>query len=415
MMQVAHRSVGWIVGALMLGALGTASAAPVKCERTIAKASRKFVDSKAKALQKCEDKKADGRLAAATDCHADSNTANSIQRAALQLMTDISKDCGGRDKTCGTEDDDSLASIGWGTTTGCHNFENGDCTNAITSCDGIVRCLNCVGESAVDQAIALYYGDLDEGAFGTNSPVNKCQRSIGKETTKFLRSKSKALAQCWEARLKGKHSNPCPDPGDGEAVAAIQKAEAKKVENICKACGGPDEACGGADDLTPAQIGFASSCPDVTVPGRSSCGGAILDLQDVVDCVDCVTEFKVDCVDRLAVPGLASYPPECNAGATTTTTTSSTTTTTAPVTCGNGMVDPGEPCDPTCRALSSASRGRRARPVRVVTPSTRHPTARRPHDGRRHHPTAARRRCRACGAACGSDEPCVRRRRAPFL
>jgi hypothetical protein len=348
MMQVAHRGVGLFAGALVLAALGTASADPVKCERTIAKASQKFVDEKAKALQKCEDEIAAGALTPDTDCHADSSTAKSIQRALMKLTTDIAKDCGGRDKTCGTSDDDALSGIGWGATTVCPNFENGSCTNAIANCQDIVSCLNCVGEAAVDQAITLYYGDLATDAFGTNSPVNKCQRSIGKETTKFLRSKSKALAQCWDARLKGKHSNPCPDPGDGQAATSIRKAEQKKVENICKACGGADKICGTSDDLTPADIGFVSTCPDVTVPGApSSCARPVEDLADIVACVDCVTEFKVDCVDRLAVPGLASYPPECNAGASTTTTTSSTTTSTTLVTCGNGVVDPGEPCDPT--------------------------------------------------------------------
>ena len=147
--------------------------------------------------------------------------------------------------------------------------------------------------------------------------------------------RSRSRRRCRSAGTRASRAStrtPCPSPGDGKAAAAIQKAEAKKVQNICKACGGPDKACGGGDDLTPAEIGFASSCP-----GRDRARRrlelrrrASSTLQDVVDCVDCVTEFKVDCMDRLTVPQFAPYPPECNPTSSTTTsstTTSSTTTT----------------------------------------------------------------------------------------
>jgi hypothetical protein len=34
-------------------------------------------------------------------------------------------------------------------------------------------------------------------------------------------------------------------------------------------------------------------------------------MQDIVECVDCVTKFKVDCTTLAAVPGLDTYPLEC--------------------------------------------------------------------------------------------------------
>ena len=113
------------------------------------------------------------------------------------------------------------------------------------------------------------------------------------------------------------------------------KAESKKIEEICKACGGADKQCdqdvtgpngttvvgsGGSDDLTPAAIGFPASCYAVTVPGGGpSCIGdrSVDTLAELVECVDCVSEFKVDCIDAARVPSLAPYPPECN-GATPT-------------------------------------------------------------------------------------------------
>src|SRR5262249_14662895 len=119
---------------------------------------------------------------------------------------------------------------------------------------------------------------------------------------------------------------PCPDAA--KAAPAIAKAESKKRAGICKACGGADRSCGGGDDLTPAQIGFASSCPNVTIPGGSSCAHAIGTVQDIVDCVDCVTEFKADCLDALTVPELKSYPSECNGGGTPAPTPSPTRTAT---------------------------------------------------------------------------------------
>jgi hypothetical protein len=38
---------------------------------------------------------------------------------------------------------------------------------------------------------------------------------------------------------------------------------------------------------------------------------AVGTLQDLATCVDCLTEFDVDCATFAAVPGLAAYPSEC--------------------------------------------------------------------------------------------------------
>jgi len=42
------------------------------------------------------------------------------------------------------------------------------------------------------------------------------------------------------------------------------------------------------------------------------CDGPLITLADLVECVDCVSEFRVDCVDRLRVPEFGTYPCECN-------------------------------------------------------------------------------------------------------
>jgi hypothetical protein len=318
---------------LDLGATLPARADAVLCQRAIAKESAKHVQATMKALQRCEDRKVAGALTPATNCAAEGGTATLLAKAETRLRARVAQRCGGLDRACGTPDDDALASIGWDG--GCPGFEDSSCTAAITDCNGVATCLTCIGRAAVDQAVGLYYDALASSEFGTGSALNRCQRSIGAETARFFSARSKALQRCRDGRLKGRHGNDCPVPGDGKAAAAIAKAEARKVSRICAACGGANAACGGGDDPAPSAIGFVSSCPAVTVPDGPSCAGAIGAVGDIVTCVDCVTEFKGDCLDALAVAGLTSYPAECGPTTTTTTTatTTSTTSTTAPPAC----------------------------------------------------------------------------------
>jgi len=304
----------WMMPALLVLLLGLAatpaSADPVACKRAVEQSTAKFVQAKMKALQKCNDAVVSN--VSPGPC-PDAKASAKIAKAETKLRTTIDGKCGGLDHSCGTGgDDESLASIGWNIGT-CPNFENGACNNAIANCDDVSQCLVCIGEKAVDQAIQLYYGSLDQGA--SASDVIGCQRSIGKNTGKFFAAKSKALQKCEDGVIKGTVAGPCPDAV--KAAPAIAKAESKKRAGICKACGGADRSCGGGDDLTPTQIGFTSSCPSVTIPGGASCAHAITTVQDIVDCVDCVTEFKADCIDALTVPELKSYPSQCNTNAPT--------------------------------------------------------------------------------------------------
>jgi len=364
-----------------------AQADVVKCQRAIAKESAKFLAARSKALQKCEDKKRTGSLPPGTVCRTEPAAASAIAKATGKAKSGIDKACCGDDRVCGNGDDESLAALGWGNTSQCPNFESGqqgNCSNAISDPGDIADCVICVGSAATDQLVDLLYSDLHDAA---NSAIERCQRTIGRETVKFFQAKSKALAKCWDGRIKGKHGNDCPDPGDGgKSLAKIQKAEAKKVGAICNACGGFD-GCGGSPDLNPqSDIGFADSCPNVTVPNDGgphageACGGPVTTMSDLVACVDCVAEFKVDCVDDLTVLNYESYSPSCNQGVTQPTVTATPTptatqtgvapTTTATPTpagptptatltpgddCGNGMLDPGEQCDPTAPAGSGES------------------------------------------------------------
>jgi len=329
-----------------------AQADPLKCQREIVKRSAKYVRSKAKFLQKCEDKVLKGQLAGPCP---DAKTAEKIAKQESKLRASIEKKCGGSDRTCGTGgDDDSLASIGWDLGT-CPNLEGGACSNTIADCDGIGECLACVDDAAVEQAIDLSYGAF---ASSSDNDVVKCQRTIGKEGTKYLDQKINALKKCQDQVLKGKIAGPCPDERAGTKIA---RAEIKLFDKICKACGGDDKTCGvGGDDIPVGTIGFAATCPSVTTPSGESCGGPITNALELVTCVNCLSDFKSECVDALTVPALVPYPPECNAVATATPTptpppgatatptptpTETPTVTPTPNTCGDGTLDPGEECD----------------------------------------------------------------------
>ncbi len=331
------------VAILSLADVPVVRAEAVACKREIARAGAKLGRAEMRALQKCEDGIVAGKHAGPCP---DAKASEQIAKAGAKTDSAIAKRCGGADGSCAASaDNDPLATIGWDIGS-CPNFEAGSCANAIAHCGDIATCLRCINDAAVEQAIDLYYDAL---APSTDAAVKKCQRALGKETAKFFDAKRKALSKCEDVVLAG-GTGACPD---ARAAASIAKAEAKKVAKICAACGGPDKACGGPDDLTRAQIGFAATCPNLDPPGPApACGGAVSSLEDIVECVDCVTGFKADCVSAAGAPAAGAYPPECNGAIAPTPTPMATPgPTSTPSDCGNATIDPGEECDGSDDAL----------------------------------------------------------------
>ena len=314
-----------------------------KCQQTILKEASKLVKGRAKTLQKCEEAKVKGKLSAATVCTSEAKTALKLSKASGKFEAKVDKACGGADKVCGfdtTDETGGQLDLGW--FPDCPNIEGGACAQPIgnADCTGIAECIDCMNQTAVDQAIALYYATLVPTDPVLEKDLHKCQLTIGKETAKYLVAKEKTLAKCWAARLKGKHSGECPNLAGNpvtekdpvKAGEKIAKAEAKLIAKLCKACGGADADCddvvppvnpgtpvlggtGGTGldaDFTPAQIGIIA-CPDVTVPfGGPTCHNpSMTTLAELVHCVDCVTEFKVDCLERAQSPEFPPYPLEC--------------------------------------------------------------------------------------------------------
>ncbi len=291
----------------------SALATPGKCLRGIVRGYPNYVKKRLVTLQKCEDGIVRGAFPVGYDCLTDPVVVSKLETAVRNLRKTLGGACGGNNHVCNAGDtghnaDETLASIGWDIGA-CPDFESSGCTNAITDCNDIVDCMVCTTGAAETQVVTLYDGAFNVPA--SDRSLTKCQREIGKRSAEFFWKRLRALEKCERKVLSGDLSGPCPDPGTQQDITTLGiKLEAK----ICRECGGADKLCGGAvADRTTTEIGFTPSCPDVTIPGGGMCSGAIAALGDITACVECVSEFKTDCLDALSVPGMKPYPAECNA------------------------------------------------------------------------------------------------------
>ena len=312
-----RRALGAAVAATWLIAAGTAGAKPLVCTTAISRASAAFVQARTKLLQKCRDGVLKGTitLAPGTSCRDRPQVVAAVTKAHSKLETAIAKTCGGKNKTCsaadvGADADDAPATVGFPST--CPNLENGICSGAIGDCSDVAACLECLADTAVDQAVALAYDDFVPADPKSKDKVEKarakCQQTVGRATAKLVSGRSRLLAKCWAAASKT-GSGECPDAA---TAAALGTLAAKQGSTIAKACQGADKTPGTVDDFTPAAIGFPTQCLDTVVP---ACAGPVDTLAQLIDCVVCVAGFKVDCVDAAAIPALAgTYPAPCNAG-----------------------------------------------------------------------------------------------------
>jgi hypothetical protein len=293
------------------------------CQQTINKELGKFTRIKAAVLRTCKQGAVKrGVPASPVECPQQAQD-DRINAAEQKMKNKIAASCGGQNRLCnvadvGADADVPLADIGWDIGA-CPDLRGQGCTNPINDCNDIGTCVACIGHEAVNRANELYYDLLVPDEFATGSAVNACQIAIGKATTTFLRTKAKLLQTCWGKVLAGTPGfvSPCPDT-DAATLDKLAVAEQKKIDAICKACGaGGDEDKNNLCDLppgfSPAAIGFEPDCPDDTVPSSGMPCGAVVDsLGALIACVDCVTEFEIDCTTDLAVPALTSYPAECN-------------------------------------------------------------------------------------------------------
>jgi hypothetical protein len=278
-----------------------AAASPEACREAVFLAAARYDQTTTKVISSCQQHHV-------PDCDGDARAAAKVARATGKLQSSITLRCCGPDRICGTADDEALGAIGWGAGF-CPNLDRGDCNPLISSPDDIAPCLACIGRTAAKDRVALTSVSASSGS----DALARCANVIAKESSGLVARTSKALVACWKAREAGRHANPCPAPGDGKAAGAIAAAVVRARASICKSCGGSDRACGGADDLAPAVLGYPDACPAVTDPDGSACGGPISALSDLVDCVTCVAGHLAECTDHAAVPAFLAYPAECAA------------------------------------------------------------------------------------------------------
>ena len=299
-----------------------------KCMKTIAKEGAKYAQARAKILTKCELEKLQGKHsdpcphASAAPGSPARKAAEKIAKAGSKLAAKIAKTCGGDDKLCNGDADTEFAPrhAAWPAT--CPGFQftsEPACNVPLDDCGDLTDCLACIQSEAIAEPLEMSFGEFAPGA---SEDALKCQRAIGKETWKFQKIKGKTLQKCWEQRLKGKHGDTCPNPAAEPGTPArkaadkIAKARSKLRAKMCKACGGPDKECSeGGDDLPISDISpglEGAGCATLGTSSGSSCHAEeITDLEGLLDCVTCVSEFSVDCMAAAQVPEFVSYPAAC--------------------------------------------------------------------------------------------------------
>ena len=107
--------------------------------------------------------------------------------------------------------------------------------------------------------------------------------------------------------------NDCPDLKAGDSVSKAAREAREYDQQGLRRQGQAAGRRRRRRRLHDREIGFPTSCTDVTFPGFvTPCGGPVGDLQSLTSCVACVTRFKAGCADRAGATGLTPYPSECN-------------------------------------------------------------------------------------------------------
>ena len=287
-----------------------------KCARTIAAEGARFAATRLALLTKCENAKVGGKLASTVDCTANADTAKKLAKSAARLAAKIAAACGGADARCGTQDRGEVdpARLGWPAT--CPDLRDVACGAPVTDCNGIAACLACTHANAVEGTRAQVFDAMQPSPPSAARLLTKCRQAIGAATSKLFALRGKALQDCWDKRSRLLHADDCASAfggGSARQAASIRtfEAETKARQRICKACGGKDGQCDDVDDVGPAAIGFPPLCDAVRTPSGVSCIGVVTTLNDVVECLRCVTTADAQCADAIRVPEFLTYPARC--------------------------------------------------------------------------------------------------------
>lgn len=243
----------------------------VSCRRGIAKAGSKFGQAYTKALAACELQVLAGKIAGPCP---DTKTTDKIVKAEVGREAAIEKACSG------------VTAAGAGFPPSCPGLDS-TCGGAIATIADVDTCVDCAHE----QAGETIEDTLFVGFAGGQPAAVKCQTALAKTFNKLYATNVKALAKCEDGDLTGKVTGPCPDAA---AATTFTTAQQKAGVAACKACGGPDKACGGGDDIPVADIGI-TSCPAVTHQGLDCGTLPVTTVAELADCLRCVTGSRSAC------------------------------------------------------------------------------------------------------------------------
>lgn len=140
----------------------------------------------------------------------------------------------------------------------------------------------------------------------------KCEMAIAKSSARLVQARAKALSKCNAARIAGKAAFSTDCSSDAKTVQFIEKAEAKMVAAIAKACGGSDKTCGGGSpgEQSPASLNWPSTCPGFLGEG---CTNAISDCSGIVECLQCIDAASVGSIIEISFGSLPQTDPASDA------------------------------------------------------------------------------------------------------
>jgi len=131
--------------------------------------------------------------------------------------------------------------------------------------------------------------------------VTKCKRAVADAAVDYDEARAEALDKCRQRKFAGKLAAAVPCLTETDTLAALQKASAKLVTAIGKACGGKDKTCGGdaTGEVSTGLMGFPDRCPGIRnfppgAPSNDACRMAITSCADVAACLQCIGARAVD-------------------------------------------------------------------------------------------------------------------------
>ena len=243
---------------------------PLGCRRALAKVANKYGAAYVKTSSKCWLQVLAGKI---TGPCPDSKAFDKLGKSDVSTRAALTKACSGL----------TVADAGF--PANCPGIDN-NYGDPLASIDDVITCVMNVQARAAYSWTDSTFTKLSGG----DSSALKCRTAVGKTHAKLYGTLSKILAKCEDDVLKEKIMGPCPD---FSLFFKIIDVGIKADAAVCKACGGADKTCDGVDDVTAADIGI-TACENF-----SGCGAPVSTLEDMNNCLRCVTGSRTLCADTV--------------------------------------------------------------------------------------------------------------------